>query len=122
MKNEQKSQSGASAQKNGEKNGEKKGKSSKKSQGSARRSPKKEGIERYEEGVRDFFVDHKREITVAGIVAVTGFAVYAIAKWAPLNDIISRIKEKYEEEFGEDDYFEEEEEADEFKPSYASSM
>ena len=95
-------------------NGEKKSKSLKKggNKGGNQRSgrPKKEGIEKYESGIREFFTDYKREITVAGIVAVTGFAVYAIAKWAPINDIVDRIKEAYEDQFEDEDYDEEEEE------------
>lgn len=70
----------------------------------------------YTEQAVEFYNDNRRFINIAGIVAVSGLAIYAIAKWVPVKEYISRIQDKIDEQFGEyvdvDAYFDDEDETD----------
>ena len=84
--------------------------------GGNRRRGENESGNGYVDQAVEFYNDNRRAVNIAGIVAVSSLAIYAIAKWVPVREYISRIQDKIDENFGEyvdvDAYFEDEDETD----------
>ena len=49
--------------------------------------------------ITSFYKNNKQVINGLGIAALAGFAVFSIVKWLPIQDIVSKIEDKFDEKF-----------------------